>query len=217
MTVSIDITSDTVCPWCFVGKRRLEAGLREAGAVDDTLVTWHPFQLDPRVPVEGLGMTTYLESKFGPKQNWQPMLDRLTAIGEECGIAFAWDAIKVRPNSIDSHRVIRWAGPQGQGDVTLQNAVVERLFTAYWEQGRDIGAPEVLAELSGEAGMDSGGVLRRLGTEEDRELVLQESQMAAYRGVTGVPDFVIGQRFRLVGAQPPYYFQRALERLGDAA
>ena len=208
MPLTIDITSDTVCPWCFVGKRRLEQALDARANADKPSIRWFPFQLDPHVPQSGVPLKQYLAGKFGPRERWQPMLDRLAGVGAECGISFAWDRIDVRPNSIDSHRVIRWAAEAG-----LQDEVVEAIFVAYWEQARDIGSAAVLAELAGDAGMDANDVARRLASDADRATVLSDALDAGSRGITGVPDFVVGNKFRLVGAQPPYYFERALQRV----
>lgn len=211
--ITIDIVSDTVCPWCFVGKRRMEQAIAALKASDpDQTVTvrWHPFQLDPTVPPEGADMRGHLARKYGAERATQ-MKAALAEAGAELGIPFAFDKVTRRANTLDSHRLIRWAQTTEHGD-----AVVEGLFKAYFVEGRDIGNRDVLATVAGAAGLDVTAIRARLDTDEDRTTIEAEIHTARTGGVTGVPDFVVGRRFRLPGAQDSAYFTRAFGLLRDA-
>ena len=140
--MTIDIVSDAVCPWCYVGKRRLEAALAGSGDAN-VAVQWRPFQLDPTIPSEGLDRQAYMRAKFRDDARLAEVHQRLKALGAEVGIKFDFAAIKRSPNTLDAHRLIRWAGEAG-----VQDAVVERLFSAYFERGEDIGDRDVLARIA---------------------------------------------------------------------
>jgi predicted DsbA family dithiol-disulfide isomerase len=193
--LTVDVISDVVCPWCFVGKQRLEA----ATAASDVPVTvrWHPFQLDPTIPPGGKSRRDYLEAKFGTDGRIEAMHERLTELGAAEGIPFAFDRIAVAPNTLDAHRVVRWAAAEG-----VQSEIVSALFRAYFIEGRNIGDPAVLAEIAGENGMDGATVAERLATDLDRAEVEHEIASAQRMGVTGVPTFIVAGRYALVGAQP---------------
>ncbi len=204
--VKVDVVSDVVCPWCFVGKRRLDAALARS---DDApvAVRWRPFQLDPTIPPQGLERRAYMRAKFRDDARLAEVHARLKALGEEVGIAFDFDAIARSPNTLDAHRLIRWAAAG-----RVQEDVVERLFSAYFEQGRDIGDRGVLIEIAGECGMDAGAVERRLAGDDDVAAVRAEMAEAQAIGVTGVPFFIFANQFAVSGAQSADVLARALER-----
>ncbi len=205
----IDVVSDAVCPWCFIGKRRLEKAI----ALSDVpvAVRWHPFQLDPTIPPEGKSRRAYLEAKFGTAERIAELHANIEAAGASEGIDFAFDKIKVSPNTLDAHRLIRWAAEHGR-----QEAVVEALFRAYFLEGRDIGDREVLAELAANAGMDRARVAERLASDEDRREVSAEIASAQQIGVTGVPTFIIASRYGVVGAQAPATLAQAFAEAAAA-
>lgn len=205
-TISLDIVSDTICPWCFIGKRRLETALRlrpEAGVT----VRWRPYQLDPTIPAGGVDRREYLEAKFGGTAQAGEIYDRVRAAGAEEGIAFAFERIARTPNTINSHRLIRWAGTAG-----CQDAVVERLFRSYFLEGGDIESPAPLVGIARDCGMDADLVAELLAGDADVELVNREIVTARKIGVTGVPCFVFSDRFGVMGAQPPEALADAIDR-----
>ena len=193
--ISIDVVSDVVCPWCYVGKRKLEGALRQLTDVDVEL-RWRPFQLDPTIPQGGISRHDYLTKKFGPDRAGT-MHHRIEAIGKEAGIDFAFDRIARSPNTLDAHRLIRWAFGTGK-----QEAVVERLFQLYFIEGRDIGDRDLLADVAAEFGMDRILTRARLDTDMDAADVQAEIASAVRLGVNGVPFFIIDGKYGLSGAQP---------------
>src|SRR5580700_905012 len=203
--INVDVVSDVVCPWCFVGKRRLEAARASAGEFP-AAVRWRPFQLDPTIPPEGLDRRAYMRAKFRDDARLAEVHARLRAIGAEVGIDFDFAAISRSPNTLDAHRLIRWAAASG-----VQDEVVERLFSAYFEHGRDIGDRSVLAEIAGESGMDAEAVERRFAGDDDVEAVRAEITEAQSLGVTGVPFFIFASRFAVSGAQSAEVLARAME------
>jgi predicted DsbA family dithiol-disulfide isomerase len=195
--MQIDIVSDTVCPWCFIGKRRLERALALRPDMEFD-IRWRAYRLDPTSPPEGVDRKQYMQAKFGNNPNRQAMQDALKQAGDGEGIAFAFDKIARSPNTIDSHRLIRWAASAG-----VQNEVVERLFEAYFEEGRDIGNADVLVEIASDAGMDSATVADLLEQGADREIIENEDAMAHRLGITGVPTFIFQNKYLVSGAVDP--------------
>ena len=204
-SISIDVVSDAVCPWCFVGKRNLEAALASLGDAK-VEVRWRPFQLDATIPQGGMSRKEYLTRKFGP-DGYGKMNQRLIDMGKERGIAFAFDRIERSPNTLDAHRVIRWAQSSGK-----QDALVERLFKLYFEEGRDIGDRELLADTAAEVGLDRAQVRAMLETETDKDAVQEEIATAQRLGVSGVPFFIFGGKYALSGAQPPQAIAQVIEK-----
>ena len=204
--LSVDVVSDVVCPWCYVGKRRLERAIAAAGV--PLTIRWRPFQLDSTIPIGGKPRRDYLQQKFGSAARIDEIHKAITATGAAEGIAFAFDKIEVSPNTLDAHRLVRWAEEAG-----LQNEVVEALFRAYFIEGRDIGDHAVLADIAGSAGMDCATVAARLARDEDRGAVQAEIESAQRIGVTGVPTFILGGRYGLVGAQPAEEIAKALRSI----
>ena len=193
-TLVIDVVSDVVCPWCYIGKRRLEEALAASPDLDVT-VRWHPFQLDPTIPAGGLDRKEYMNNKFGAAR-YAEMSARIADVGREVGIAFNFSAIQRAPNTMDAHRVIRWAEAAG-----VQGAVKEALMQAFFVSARDIGNHAVLADIAGQAGMDREVVARLLAGDADIEAVHEEVATAQTIGVTGVPFFIFAQKLGVSGAQ----------------
>jgi len=203
--MTVDVVSDAVCPWCFVGKRRLEAALAESAGADVS-VQWRPFQLDPTIPAEGLDREAYMRAKFRDDARLAEVHQRLKALGAEVGISFDFAAIKRSPNTLDAHRLIRWAGEAG-----VQDAVVERLFSAYFERGEDIGDRDALVRIAQESGMSGEDVKRRLADEADAAEVKAEIERAQQLGVSGVPFFIFANKLAVSGAQSAEVLARAMK------
>ncbi len=193
--LNIDVVSDVVCPWCFLGKRRLEAAVAELPDIP-VAIRWRPYQLDPTVPPEGLDRDDYMTARFGDPARFQSAEDRLTELGLREGVPYHFERIRRSPNTIDAHRLVRWASAEGH-----QDAVVERLFNLYFAEGVDIGQHEVLAAVGEAFGLDRATTLARLAGDEDREEIRVEIAAAQQIGVTGVPTFILIGRYGVVGAQ----------------
>ena len=207
--ITIDVVSDVVCPWCFVGKRRLGAALKQEGGV---LVRWRPYQLDATIPAEGLDRKTYMRNKFRDEAKIAEIHARLTALGAENGIAFDFQKIQRSPNTLDAHRLIRFADAAGVAD-----AVVERLFTDYFERGRDIGDREVLVAAGRDCGLDPDALRTRLASDEGAAETRKEIEAAQKLGVSGVPFFIFASKFAVSGAQSEQVFTEALIEARKAA
>lgn len=205
----IDIFSDVVCPWCFVGKRHLEQAL--AGAADAE-IRWHAYQLNPDLPAEGVDRRQYLAAKFGAQA--ERIHDRVQAAGRAAGIEFRFDRIQRSPNTFDAHRLLWLAGTQGR-----QDALKEALFGAYFLEGLDIGDRGVLAAVGARAGLESDDLGAFLAGEGGRSEVHADLGQAARLQITGVPFFIFNGRYALAGAQPPDIFRQALDtaRAGSPA
>ena len=194
--VTIDVVSDVMCPWCYIGKRRLEAAV--AALPDAALdVHWRPFQLDATIPPEGMDRRMYLERKFGGAEAAERVYAPVRAAGEAEAIPFAFDRIRRSPNTINAHRLIRWAGQAG-----LQEEMVERLFRLYFIEGGDLTDISVLAKAAAEAGMEHEVAERLLASEAGIAEVRADIEAAQNMGITGVPTFIVGGRYAVVGAQP---------------
>lgn len=204
--VAIDIVSDVVCPWCYVGKRRLEAALRERPE-EKVVVRWHPFQLDPTIPAGGLDRRAYMVKKFGSAERIDEIHARLTEAGRAEKIDFAFDRIKRSVNTLDAHRLLAWAGSAG-----VQDAAAEALFRAYFVEGRDIGDRAVLADVAEAVGLDRAAIAQKLAGEDDVDTVRAEIEAAVRIGVSGVPFFIFAQSFAVSGAQASEVLATALDR-----
>lgn len=194
--IKLDIISDPICPWCYIGKAELDKALGDHPD-HPFAVEWHPFQLNPDMPEGGMDRTEYLELKFGGKDGairaYAPIVERAEAIG--LNIDFA--AIERTPNTLDAHRLIHWAGLEGR-----QTPMVSALFRAYFTEGRDIGAHGVLIELGEQVGMDRALVEKLLAGDADREDIRKRDRHSREMGVTGVPTFIIANQHAVPGAQP---------------
>jgi len=207
--MTIDVVSDVVCPWCFVGKRRLEIALGSAEDID-VEVRWRPFQLDPAIPPEGKDRQEYFLEKFGDLDRVAAIHERLKELGDGVGIRFAFDRITRTPNTLDAHRLIRWASIEG-----VAEPLVEKLFSLYFEDGADLGDHDVLIEAAVAAGMRGELVRRLLDGDADRDAVVEEVATAQRIGVTGVPCFIIDGRYAVMGAQEPEAIVAALRQARD--
>jgi predicted DsbA family dithiol-disulfide isomerase len=212
LKLTIDVVSDVVCPWCFLGQKRLDQAIAAAPDVD-IAVTWRPFQLDPTIPPEGMDRKAYMRAKFGDESRFSEAHARLEALGRDVGIDYAFDAIKVSPNTLDAHRVIRWAGTSGP---EVQNKLVRDLFKAYFERGRNIGDHAVLVEAAREAGMDAAVVESLLASDADRDAVANEAATASRMGVTGVPCFLFEGKYAVMGAQDVSTLTDAIRQIAAA-
>ncbi|BCH10051.1 DSBA oxidoreductase [Mesorhizobium sp. 131-3-5] len=195
--ITVDVVSDVVCPWCFIGQKRLDKAVAAAGDVD-VHIRWRPFQLDPTIPPQGKDRREYMRAKFGSDERIREIHARIEPLGEAEGISFAFDAIKVAPNTLDAHRLIRWAGAAGEA---VQNRLVRRLFQLNFEEGVNIGDHAVLVEAAREAGMDASVVATLLPTDADVEAVRTEIATASRMGISGVPCFLLEGRYAVMGAQ----------------
>ncbi len=204
--VTIDVISDVVCPWCYLGKRRLA---RAVGLLPEiqVIVRWRPFRLDPTIPPDGVAREDYLNAKFGSVEAIAESHRQLTERGREEGIDYHFDRITRSPNTVDAHRLVHWAAAEG-----AQDDMVERLFVAYFSEGLDVGDPEVLADLAEDVGFDSATVGQRLTSDEDRDLIVAEIENAYRIGVSGVPCFIIDRRLAVTGAHPADVLVQAIEQ-----
>ncbi|MDE3174495.1 MAG: DsbA family oxidoreductase [Pseudomonadota bacterium] len=207
--IVIDVVSDVVCPWCYLGKKRLEGALRAAGEVE---VRWRPYQLDPTIPPEGLDRQAYMRAKFGDGDRLAQAHARLRALGAEVGVAFDFDSIRRSPNTLDAHRLIRFAAEAGAAD-----ALVERLFSDYFEGGRDIGDRAVLIEAATACGLDGEAVAARLASGEGADEVREEIEAARRVGVQGVPFFIFASKYAVSGAQSEEVLAQAIARAREDA
>jgi predicted DsbA family dithiol-disulfide isomerase len=196
----IDVVSDVICPWCYIGKRRLATALDQRPEVAVEIL-WHPFQLNPDMPPEGMARERYVAAKFGGGQHASRIYQNVTDVGATVGIPFHFERIQVTPNTRDAHRLIRRATDAGEAD-----PVVEALFSAYFIAGRDIGERETLAEIAGEAGLDAEETARFLASPEGAEEVLAEDMSARRIGINAVPCFIFERKYVVSGAQEPEFF-----------
>jgi predicted DsbA family dithiol-disulfide isomerase len=208
----IDVFSDVICPWCFLGKHQLERAMAEHASTP-LEVHYRPYMLNPDTPREGVARSEYFKKRFGSNP---AALDaahaRLQELGAKVGIRFAFERAERIPNTVAAHAVVRWASQK-----KLESAMVERLFSAYFSEGRDIGDQATLAELATEAGLDRDDVLERLSLEAEFDEVREEAEAARREGITGVPFYVLGERFAVSGAQPVDVLSKAIARAAQPA
>ncbi|MER8476761.1 DsbA family protein [Mesorhizobium sp. M1163] len=210
-SITVDVVSDVVCPWCFIGQKRLDKAI---AAVDiDVHIRWRPFQLDPTIPPEGKNRRDYMVAKFGSEQRIREIHARIEPLGEAEGISFAFDAIKVAPNTLDAHRLIRWAGTAGEA---VQNRLVRRLFQLNFEEGANLGDHAVLIEAAREACMDASVVETLLPTDADVEAVRTEIATASRMGISGVPCFLLEGKYAVMGAQDADTLADAIRQVAAA-
>ncbi len=210
--ITIDIVSDVVCPWCYVGKRRLESALDELGNPDDVEITWHPFQLDPTIPAEGMDRKKYFIKKFGDESRIRQMSEHLTQVGKEAGIDFNLDAISESINTLPLHKLLHVAGQEG-----FQPEAEEILFQAYFSHGKDLKSPKILAELFASYGWDEAKIENILANDDLGYAVRQEINHFQQMGVSGVPFFIINNKYGISGAQPAEVFVQALTQVREEA
>lgn len=206
--VHIDIYSDVICPWCYVGKRRLERALAQLHGAVQTRVRWRPFQLNPTMPKEGIDRKTYLEAKFGDAEAAQAIYGQVARAGAEEGIQFAFARIARTPNTFAAHRLIWLAGHHGK-----QDAMVETLFRRYFLEGGDIGNVEILSQAAVSAGFDQTAIKTFLVSNEGVEEVKAEEATGHRLGIRAVPYFLLNGTPALSGAQPPEQFLAAFRQI----
>jgi predicted DsbA family dithiol-disulfide isomerase len=207
-TFTIDIVSDLVCPWCFIGKRHLEAALASMGkTAPQVQIRWHPFQLNPDLPLEGVSRKSYIETKFGGPARAAEIYARVKQAGTATGLDLQFDKIMQQPNTLAGHALVALAQEEGVGD-----AVVEALFKAYFEDGVFIGDIKTLADVGAAHGLAREKIEAVLGDAQTLQNVAAQDASVRAQGISGVPFFVIDQKFSLSGAQPPEAIRQAIER-----
>lgn len=210
--IPLEIYSDPICPWCYIGKARLDRAL-ESRPDHPFDVRWQPFQLNPDMPQDGMDRAEYMALKFGDDQAVIAAHRPVIEAAEEAGLSLALPAITRTPNTLDAHRVIHWAGLEGR-----QSAMVSALFRAYFREGRDIGDRDTLLDLARQSGLDQSLIARLLASDADRVLIREADRMARARGISGVPFFVIDGKYAVSGAQPVQVWQNVIDELtGPAA
>ncbi|MBJ6371581.1 DsbA family oxidoreductase [Sedimentitalea arenosa] len=206
-TITLDILSDPICPWCYIGKTHLDAAL---AAIPDHpfVIQWHPFQLNPEMPAEGMDRRTYLETKFGGKEGAVRAYAPVVQNAEAAGLTINFEDMQRTPNTMDAHRLIHWAGIEGR-----QTAAVDALFKAYFVEARDIGDPDILADIADGLGMDAAVVRRLLQSDADREDIARREAHSREMGVTSVPTFIVAGKHAVPGAQSPELWQKVIGEL----
>jgi predicted DsbA family dithiol-disulfide isomerase len=205
--LKIDIVSDVVCPWCYIGKRRIENALALVPDVP-VQVRWRPFFLNAWVPREGIGRDEYLTAKFGSVEAYKGIAGRVVAAANEEGLNYRPELVKRQPNTIDCHRLIHWAEAAGKSGEMKQ-----RLMELYFRDGGDLTDVNVLVQAAADIGLDAGEVRRRLATDADVALISGQAQEAAEMGISGVPTFVFAQKYAVSGAQPAEQLARAIRQV----
>jgi len=205
--LQIDIVSDVVCPWCYIGKRRIEDALALAAEVP-VEVRWRPFFLNSWVPREGIGRDEYLTAKFGSVESYKGIAGRVVTAAAEEGLVYRPDQVKRQPNTIDCHRLIHWAEANGKSADMKQ-----RLMELYFQGGGDLTDIDVLVQAAADCGLDADDVRRRLATDEDVALISAQAQEAADKGISGVPTYVFAGKYAVSGAQPAEQLARAIRQV----
>jgi predicted DsbA family dithiol-disulfide isomerase len=194
ITLHIDVVSDVVCPWCYLGKRRLERALAQRPNIK-AQIRWVPYFLEPHIPRDGMQRVDYIGRKFGMFARYTPAHERMIPLGAEAGIEFRFDKIYRQPNSLDAHRVIKWAQAAGKA-----RPVVERMFSLFFTEGGDLSDREMLVTAARAGGLDGDEVRRDLLTDRDKRYVERQATAAARAGISGVPFFVFGKKISVAGA-----------------
>ena len=209
-TLTIDIVSDVVCPWCYIGKRKLEAALAlpEATDLPNVVIRWHPFQLNPDLPQQGISRKQYLEDKFGGPQRAAEIYQRVRAAGRTAGLELNIDGITLQPNTLAAHALIAFA-QQGDAD---GGVIKERLLKAYFVENRFIGSPDVLAEIADEAGLNPDAARTFVTDPDALHAVAQADAQARSMGINGVPFFIFNQKVAVSGAQEPASLMAAMQQ-----
>jgi predicted DsbA family dithiol-disulfide isomerase len=210
MTLVIDIVSDVICPWCYIGKRRLERAVDMADGRHAFTVAWRPFQLNPDMPADGMDRAVYLAAKFGDAERAKDSYRRIETIGAELGIPFRFDRIRRTPNTLDSHRLIRFGQRAGR-----QQEIVEAIFESYFTAGADLSDPPTLVEIAESAGCDPRAVETYLAGDVDRAAVIADDESARRMGIDGVPSFILNRAFVLPGAADPEMLLAAFDQVAQ--
>ncbi len=205
--VKLDIISDPICPWCLIGKAQLERAL-EARPDHPFIIEWHPFQLNPDMPAEGADRRTYLEQKFGGKERAVQVYAKIAAHAQEAGIEINFEGIQRTPNTLDAHRLIHWAGIEG-----AQDRIVSSLMRAYFQEGRDIGDRDVLADIADSAGLDAAVIGKLLDSPADRDDIIARDTAARDMGISAVPTFIVAGKHAVPGAQSTEVWLRVIDEI----
>lgn len=205
--VKLDILSDPICPWCYIGKTYLDRAL-EQRPNHPFVIEWHPFQLNTDMPRGGMDRRAYLEAKFGGKDGAVRAYAPVVEHAQQAGLQIDFEAMQRTPNTLDAHRLIMWAGIEGR-----QTAVVSTLFRAYFTEGRDIGDTDTLADIADECGLDASVILRLLTSQEDIQTVRDKDAAAREMGVNSVPTFIIASQHAVPGAQPTDLWLRVMDEI----
>ncbi len=211
MTIKLDIMSDPICPWCYIGKTHLDKALADHPDHPFT-IEWHPFQLNPDMPREGMDRRTYLEGKFGGKEGAVRAYAPVVEHAEKAGLTINFEGMNRTPNTLDAHRLIHWAGIEGR-----QTAAVSALFKAYFVDTRDIGDHEVLADIADSIEMDAAVVTRLLQSDEDAQMIRDRDAHSRQMGVNSVPTFIVANQHAVPGAQPPELWAKVIAELTATA
>jgi predicted DsbA family dithiol-disulfide isomerase len=209
--IKLDIMSDPICPWCFIGKAYLDKAL-SAHPNHPFLIEWHPFQLNPDMPANGMGRREYLEGKFGGKEAAVRAYAPVVESAKTAGVAIDFEGMKRTPNTINAHRLIHWAGIEGR-----QTAAVSALFKAYFTDAHDIGDPDVLIDIAKSVEMDGDVVKRLLDSDEDLKLIQDRDKHSRKMGINSVPTFIIANQHAVPGAQPPELWAQVIADLAAQA
>ncbi len=207
MSIQLDIISDPICPWCLIGKTQLDQALADRPG-HPFAIQWHPFQLNPDMPREGMDRKAYLEAKFGGPEGAQKVYGRIADHAKEIGLDIDLDGITRTPNTLDAHRLIHWAGIERK-----QQAVVDALFAAYFKEGRDIGDRDTLADIADGAGLDAAAIHRLLASDADLAGIRERDAKAREMGITGVPTFIVAGKHAVPGAQPPDLWLKVIDEI----
>lgn len=211
MATKLDIFSDPICPWCYIGKARLEAAL-EQRPNHPFVIEWHPFMLNPSMPPEGMDRREYMEARFGGAEALVKAYLPVQQAAEAAGLPFDLGGIKRAPSTLDAHRLIHWAALEGR-----QSAVVSALFRAYFAEGRDIGDAAVLSDIAAASGLDAAMIARLLASDADVQEIRERDAMIRERGLRGVPGFLIARQYVLNGAQPTETWLSLIDDLAASA
>lgn len=209
-TITIDVVSDVVCPWCYLGKKRLEKAIEDVAGDISVSVAFRPYQLNPDMPAEGVDHKAHLAEKLGGPAAVEKAHETLTGLGREAGIDFDFPAVKISPNTLDAHRLLRWAMIEGPD---IQNRVALALFKAYFEEGRNVGDRTVLLDVAEACGMDRAVVDALFSAGADVDSVKEEIAIAREMGVTGVPCFIFDNKYAVMGAQSADVLEGALREI----
>lgn len=210
-SIKLDIMSDPICPWCYIGKAHLDRAL-EAHPDHPFVIEWHPFQLNPDMPAEGMDRRAYLEGKFGGKDGAVRAYAPVVEHAEKAGLKIDFEGMKRTPNTLDAHRLIHWAGIEGK-----QTAAVSSLFKAYFVDTRDIGDHDVLADIADSIEMDASVVRRLLASDADREDISARDAHSRQMGIQSVPTFIVANQHAVPGAQPPELWAKVISELREGA
>ncbi|SLN38322.1 DSBA-like thioredoxin domain protein [Falsiruegeria litorea R37] len=203
-TVKLDILSDPICPWCYIGKTHLDKALASVPN-HPFVIEWHPFQLNPDMPEGGMDRRAYLEGKFGGKEGAVRAYAPVVEHAEKAGLTINFEGMQRTPNTLDAHRLIHWAGIEGK-----QTEVVDALFQAYFVDTRDIGDHDVLADIADGIGMDAAVLRKLLKSDADRDLIKDRDSHSRQMGVNSVPTYIVANQHAVPGAHPPELWQKVI-------